>query len=955
MKGTYKICVALSIYLCVSILFNYFGFAIFSQNTTLIIPDIFGYGLTLTIWSKIVESHYTWLEYLSQPSGGFYIFSFPFFVSILLSNFFNQFQISPSHIIVLIKILIQLLAFFGGYILTYDYLNRFYSAKNASTYLSAIIGGFFFGINPSYFIGDWGWPTIALGYASLPWIIFCFNKIIFDENWKYSIICAFIISFNTDEHMLWGGYILLLLLYSAFIFILRLIKEKKSNFSVRSLYGFISVMTFYFLFILPRLITKFYSVSAYQFSLTKAGADVPWMHASMPNMLRAMSHMDIPNIYTTIHPIFSTLNSLTPLTFLIPTFAFISLLLYRNNWITLFYSSLLIFSILPFYSGSPFKWLFYWFFFNTPVGPIFRTWRIPDAYIALSLTVLIVFSLYYIFEKLARKKHYIILLILGILFVFSVYSWPLLTGDVNNRLTPVKVPNEYYTANSFLSNQTGDFRVVYVPEFVYSYGANTNRKPFWSPKWGVIQEFLTFSSSKPTFWPTGSYGHYFDFTLSPFYHSLLTTYDTETLSHFLTFANVQYIVIHDDIPTISGDIKRYVQFLNKSSSFKLVYNERFIYIFQNLRNQPKITVPENIVLVDGGYRVVKKFYDTNDNNKTYAFIFIDLKMNSELITHAKYLLSDKPKEQVINDLIFTNSTSVSSRYTIFPYNYEPNYDPRNKWSRASYLDPHQAVWHPYVNWKDYAWDFVYMKGVVFTDNSEDTLVIPFELENENYVVLVKVLVNEKGGKIRFEIGNNTFDIKTSENYNGFYWEPIYLNVTGIAHSINIKNVKGFNAISAIYIIPNDAYTREIKNAENTLGNFRIISFNKSLFLNSSYEYGQTERKIDNLKFTKINPTLWKVQVNATQPFMLSFGESYDPLWVANINKNGQNVGTAESIPINSVINGFWIDQTGNIDITIEFKPQKWYYIGIVISGITFIICILYLILEFIRKNKHDKK
>jgi hypothetical protein len=39
-----------------------------------------------------------------------------------------------------------------------------------------------------------------------------------------------------------------------------------------------------------------------------------------------------------------------------------------------------------------------------------------------------------------------------------------------------------------------------------------------------------------------------------------------------------------------------------------------------------------------------------------------------------------------------------------------------------------------------------------------------------------------------------------------------------------------------------------------------------------------------VSYTKINPTLWKVKVQAKKPFMLSFAEAYDPLWEARIYK-----------------------------------------------------------------------
>jgi hypothetical protein len=104
-----------------------------------------------------------------------------------------------------------------------------------------------------------------------------------------------------------------------------------------------------------------------------------------------------------------------------------------------------------------------------------------------------------------------------------------------------------------------------------------------------------------------------------------------------------------------------------------------------------------------------------------------------------------------------------------------------------------------------------------------------------------------------------------------------------------------------------------------------------------------------LEYTKIDPTKYTAKINATKPFMLSFAESYDPLWTARV--NGQKTSP---IPLYSVINGFWIEETGIIDITIEYEPQRWFYMGSAISVTTLIACATYLTYDW-TKNKNILK
>lgn len=106
-------------------------------------------------------------------------------------------------------------------------------------------------------------------------------------------------------------------------------------------------------------------------------------------------------------------------------------------------------------------------------------------------------------------------------------------------------------------------------------------------------------------------------------------------------------------------------------------------------------------------------------------------------------------------------------------------------------------------------------------------------------------------------------------------------------------------------------------------------------------------------YEKINPTLWKVKVNATKPFMLSFAESYDPLWEARVYKNDKLVENVKSIPLYSVINGFWINETGNLEIAIKYLPQDQFDLGLKISVTTFIASIGYIFIDW-RRDKGDE-
>lgn len=1069
-------------------------------NSMIMIPE--DCPLTFNNYLRIMVGTWTWNDFLSQRSWGldFLSYRLSFWAIGLLFN------ISLTQLLVLERALFQFLAFLGAFFLSKDYLRRLSEKKGDNHIpLTSFIAGLVYGLNPSYMIGDSFWIGIQFSFASLPWVMWSFNKVILFKKWKYAILCALLMALNVDEHFLWVGFPMILALYAGFLFVVKTLRNRRICFT--PILGFFLVILIFVGIVPYRFGIRFAGSSPYQFSMTKLGVDVCWTQASMTNMLRAMDHMELSSVYATTHPILSVLNLLMPLTLLISILAFASFLFYKRNWVIGFFGILLIISILPFFSGSPFKQLHYWMFFNTPFGPAFRTWRVPDAYIALSLGVLVAFSLYYIFQKLSNKRKYLTAFaISSMIFALTIYSWPLLTGDINGRLAPIRFPNEYSEAYSFLSNKSEDLRVAYIPEFIYSYGKDANLKPFWSPEWGAVQESLTFSSPKPTFWPIGQWGHFYDFTLSPLYFSLLRTGETETLALFLRWADVKYVVVHNDVPTMEETIHTCLGCLNKSLSFKLVFHNNIIYVYENQFDEKKVTISSETLLVDGGYRVVKYLYNAlTTSNSTSSFIFLDQKVTPEVLEKVSIVVTDKTEEQLMNDLIFVKELAENSGYVIYPYDCVIEHDPQRKWSRASYLDPHQQVWHPYVNWQDYSWDFDYMKGLVFTNNSNDSIVMPLDLESSGeYVVLLRFFANEKGGKITLNVDNNIFEIRTANEYNGFFWYDASVNLDESKTSVAVRNDVGFNAISAISIIPKQDYEKLVTKAVDYISNKEILNVAPNLISNPSFEdalsnwkmddnvimddkfdmlldnsivfggnyslkvftdhsksqygwswirgnwidveegeeyqsithmktenvnashiileaydepndrvfqlaqvpsakYGSSDWQIckysfivpqnttkirvvlnagwsnqngtlavtwfDDVKlipveskyntfnlpiendnklvsWTEVDPTKHTLEVNASQSFMLSFSEAYDPLWVCYV--NGERIS---SIPLYGVFNGFWINKTGQLDIVIEYEPQNWFYTGCAISITTFLACTAYLAYSY-TKTKH---
>jgi hypothetical protein len=94
----------------------------------------------------------------------------------------------------------------------------------------------------------------------------------------------------------------------------------------------------------------------------------------------------------------------------------------------------------------------------------------------------------------------------------------------------------------------------------------------------------------------------------------------------------------------------------------------------------------------------------------------------------------------------------------------------------------------------------------------------------------------------------------------------------------------------------------------------------------------------NVSYEMVNPCKYEAHIeNSDEPFLLMFSESYHPMWKAYV--DGEEIS---SIPVYSLVNGFYINKTGNFDVIIYFTGQTYADIGLQISAITLIIVVIIL-------------
>ncbi len=149
-----------------------------------------------------------------------------------------------------------------------------------------------------------------------------------------------------------------------------------------------------------------------------------------------------------------------------------------------------------------------------------------------------------------------------------------------------------------------------------------------------------------------------------------------------------------------------------------------------------------------------------------------------------------------------------------------------------------------------------------------------------------------------------------------------------------------------------------------------------------------EMVVPKIAYQKINPTKYTVKIrDAKTPYFLSFGENYNPGWkisfhnqqdfltarVASffndtiieyapqtsfLDKHFLDVFTSQKntpdshYQVNGYANGWYIDKTGDYDITVEYAPQRFVYFGVILSLLTLL---SFLSIILIVRFRYEKK
>lgn len=526
-----------------------------------------------------------------------------------------------------------------------------------------------------------------------------------------------------------------------------------------------------------------------------------------------------------------------------------------------------------------------------------------------------------IMQHLNRKSTATIFLVL-LLFFSAVFSaFPLLTGDLRGHITPIPTPSSYDDLNKWLTSQEDEYRAYWLPQWAQFDWMNRGIDP-QAPLW---------LSSKPVLY----YGSPYTNEYLNFINEVLVNNRTKNLGKLTGMLNTKYVIFHNDT---AEDFTSLYEILLKQNDLKMVYEKDFLSVFASEYVSPYIFSLDNIMYLQGGFDSLLFLSSIRPFTPgEWAILFMDRKDELNPMTLNSYaeksvlvffgadssvsFLHENSEKMsyLLNDsktrIVYVANSSYLSRSVDFLVPRSSRYMIAfrgNSWSdfdRLTVAVNNQTLTQNLANaTKDSEWFYV---GPIKLDNGTYRLGL-----SRTYTQMSSVIVQPMGWIFSIEEGGTAWrllspdeasDIDNSLNAS-YYDMP-----AKIRDFITTYQTKPENAWGKVVLIP-DVVLFSIDEGEETSTLDEVFG-------------GETRQPL--VDYERLNPSEATVRVNATEPFILVYSEAYHEFWDAYTGDTHY-----EKIRPYSLLNGFLINRTGSFEIKLEFRAEKYFRLGLIISFLT---------------------
>ena len=307
------------------------------------------------------------------------------------------------------------------------------------------------------------------------------------------------------------------------------------------------------------------------------------------------------------------------------------------------------------------------------------------------------------------------------------------------------------------------------------------------------------------------------YAVDTLYSPVIQDGDYDYLASLLTVMGVGYVVVNGHmIDSYYGgeygerkvetpSFSTIVSGLENSSSFTKVAEVGEAVAFKVIEDPSS---SEGLYVL-GGLEDLRKAYSyiRNATGSDILPVMLDSEFDIENLSD----LPDWPilvgAHKTTDDLTASLAMLSSTGVTLTPSEWtSKQWSPHNNWSPGYIQDKIGGGWSPLLlDITNYEWSFSYTPdtGYAYVEGAYDTISHQVDLENQDYVMLARVLYSPEGGKLSIDVNNNTYYLDTQWNNESseFLWTSLGTMSLNSTTDIQLNSLGGVNAVNSILLVP----------------------------------------------------------------------------------------------------------------------------------------------------------
>ena len=398
--------------------------------------------------------------------------------------------------------------------------------------------------------------------------------------------------------------------------------------------------------------------------------------------------------------------------------------------------------------------------------------------------------------------------------------------------------------------------------------------------------------------------------------------------------------------------------VSKEASVSIENGKIYLSIAANSPDE-KIVLESNDLNIDTSiYPYFELIYNSQTPLDISLYFFVDIH-NDDEVDFIGYFGKEPPEE-------------IRGNLTAYEFNYyiRHNIDLKDKSIKT----------HVYNDLRIHRADRIFFKlkkiitVITGADEEVNAVINAFNHYNVEAVPKSVFLINYEKAKLdNLQIGSLLDFVKSSPDLKGALSRPLCEYKGKILKLENISD----ETLTDLLEGRREIKLGSFKLNKNDQFNFKVLENEhftvEAAYLAEDYKISQREPE---LIFKRVNPTRYIVDVKAWGSFWLTLNENYHSGWRAYIVENNRKIGEEKFAlefgaknkgnlilieghqVVNAYANGWFVPvdeifaQDGKpveFRVVMEFYPQRFYEAGMIISGIAFMIMIIYLLVYGLKK------